>query len=518
MDIKDLIIKEARAQGVEPNLALGIAKQESRFNQNARSPAGAIGVMQLMPDTAKEMGVNPYNLEENIRGGIAYLKKVGGMFGNDPALTAAGYNAGPGAVQKYGGVPPFKETQKYVPSVLSYAKEFSGPNMQMIQQAPQFQEPAPAPAGGYQIDPRIFAGAPPQAMGKGLQTLMTVLGSLGALGGTAANVIGGLKGSGSPGDAAILQSSGIFNMLGKDRQAAQDYAQKQAVLGQLPPEVATQYALGGGDAAAKFISENTPDKRNSRAVDAALKKQQLDSYESPDVKRAKDLKVELEKEKRQFDNQMALMKTRAGIKTDDPVALAKLTMDFQNEAMKRQPIKQMLDSGQYVNSINAVWQDYTSGSSQLGGKNALSQVLINNFNKINDPASVVRESEYARTGEGQSLANRLPGALEKLQKGGAGLVDSELADLVKASNIIQESRVKSAKPLIDSLFSTAAKAGIKPEDILPLDEVTKGFLLKSQSNEDVQKINNTIPKSTSQGSVLSQQDRDLLSRYGGRAK
>src|SRR5262245_19098060 len=78
-----------------------------------RSSAGAIGPMQLMPGTAEDLGVDPYNVDENIEGGVRYIKRQLGAFGGDRARAAAAYNAGPGNVRKYGGAPPFKETQDY---------------------------------------------------------------------------------------------------------------------------------------------------------------------------------------------------------------------------------------------------------------------------------------------------------------------------------------------------------------------------------------------------------------------
>ena len=94
-EVARLVADEAIRQGVDPNFALAIAEQESRFRQSARSPVGATGVMQLMPGTAAGLGVNPYDLRDNIRGGVKYIKQLQGMFGNRYDLIAAGYNAGP---------------------------------------------------------------------------------------------------------------------------------------------------------------------------------------------------------------------------------------------------------------------------------------------------------------------------------------------------------------------------------------------------------------------------------------
>lgn len=112
-EIAGLIKRVAREEGVDETLFMGLVYQESRFNPCARSPVGAIGLSQLMPGTAKDLGVNPHNIEENLRGGARYLRQQLTKFG-DVNKALAAYNAGPGNVQKYGGIPPFKETQGYV--------------------------------------------------------------------------------------------------------------------------------------------------------------------------------------------------------------------------------------------------------------------------------------------------------------------------------------------------------------------------------------------------------------------
>jgi soluble lytic murein transglycosylase-like protein len=110
-----LITENAAVHGVSPHLVRAVIQQESGFNANARSVKGAMGLMQLMPATAAELGVtDPYSPSENIRGGVAYLKGLLVKFQQNVELALAAYNAGPTAVTRYGTVPPYRETQNYV--------------------------------------------------------------------------------------------------------------------------------------------------------------------------------------------------------------------------------------------------------------------------------------------------------------------------------------------------------------------------------------------------------------------
>ncbi len=116
--VKELIVKHSMEMGLDPALALSIAKKESNFKHNSKSKYGAIGVFQLMPSTAKRMGYNPYKLNENIKAGISYYKMMYKMFGS-MELALAAYNAGPGNVKKYKGIPPFNETKRFVSVIMN---------------------------------------------------------------------------------------------------------------------------------------------------------------------------------------------------------------------------------------------------------------------------------------------------------------------------------------------------------------------------------------------------------------
>ena len=118
--VADQVRASAARHGLSAKVVEAVAWRESRFNPEAVSSKGAMGVMQLMPSTARAMGVDPRDAAANIEGGAAYLEQMLKTFNGDLPLALAAYNAGPAAVQRYAGIPPFPETKAFVDAILGH--------------------------------------------------------------------------------------------------------------------------------------------------------------------------------------------------------------------------------------------------------------------------------------------------------------------------------------------------------------------------------------------------------------
>lgn len=124
--LKNQITKVAAKYGIPANYFFALIQAESNFNPTARSPVGAYGYTQLMPGTARGLGVNPNDPNQNLEGGAKYFKQQLDKFNGNVRYALAAYNAGPGAVAKYNGIPPYAETQAYVKRVMQYAQQYGG--------------------------------------------------------------------------------------------------------------------------------------------------------------------------------------------------------------------------------------------------------------------------------------------------------------------------------------------------------------------------------------------------------
>lgn len=151
-ELLPLIERHSEAQNLDPKLVRALIQTESGYNRRALSNKGAIGLMQLMPATARGLRVSdPWNADENVRGGTTYLRQMLDRFGGQMELAVAAYNAGPGAVERYGGIPPYRETREYVQRVLGLYRGASF-------QAPRVTTATP---GGTRPTVRAGSAAPP---------------------------------------------------------------------------------------------------------------------------------------------------------------------------------------------------------------------------------------------------------------------------------------------------------------------------------------------------------------------
>ena len=168
----DLAREKGQKYSVNPNFIKAIISVESAGNINAVSPVGARGLMQLMPATAERMGVSRQELfspERNMEAGVKYISYLSRLFNNDPRLVAAGYNAGEGAVMKYRGIPPYRETQNYAPAVVArfqlleacgdacYTKQHMANPQKYLS---MIQNGSYAPSSAVQVSPQLSSSLP----------------------------------------------------------------------------------------------------------------------------------------------------------------------------------------------------------------------------------------------------------------------------------------------------------------------------------------------------------------------
>lgn len=170
-DPRELVEAAARRNGLPPSFVHSVVAAESAYRPDAISPKGAIGLMQLMPATAQAFGVNPHDPAQNVEAGAAYLRQLLIKYDGDPYRALAAYNAGPGAVARYGGIPPYAETQTYVDRVLRKYKKATD-----AEASPRTAQPTPnssTRSSGVPQRRQISAEQSPQTNGSATGSLQT---------------------------------------------------------------------------------------------------------------------------------------------------------------------------------------------------------------------------------------------------------------------------------------------------------------------------------------------------------
>jgi hypothetical protein len=337
----ELYQKASQEYGIPLEYLLAQGAQESGFRPNVSSPAGAQGIAQFMPGTAKDYGINPLDPAQAIPAQAQYYKKGLDMYGGDHDKALAAYNAGFGAVNKYNGVPPYKETQGYVSSIKNMAPAFkellikngvSPSEIEQIAQSPLTPAEVSSDAG---VGKAVAAEGEPKKKGNFLNNLTTVLAGLSGAGGLFANTVAAFKGGGSPGDSAIKQSQGLLEVL-RERQNKQEamdefslYAERANVD---PGTKATARALakaGKIDDAIKYIG--APGAAAAKSA-AELKQKQIEATDPILAKVKRDEKTADEergyklfksKEDYQQKLRLELEKAKAEKKEVSPAAKAR---------------------------------------------------------------------------------------------------------------------------------------------------------------------------------------------------
>lgn len=442
--------------------------QESSFNPNAMSKAGAVGISQFMPATAKMYGLTDRtdpvaSIEAQARHMSDLLNANNGNY--DLALAA--YNAGQGRVNKAGGIPNIRETKDYIKKINLMSEGLS----KMLHPDLQDQLNQPATVPNQQLQPAAtvpFAQQNTQKKGTLVDTITALMAGLGGLGGNVANIIGGIKGTGSPGDQALKSSAGLLEVLSANQEKARNAQRINDFFNQsnASPEMknAAMALAKMGDTKGAMDLLTQPYKEQS-AINKAV---------AIDVAKAKNpelIKLQEDKDRRalEFYKNKELFGADLKTKTDLEKSKApaqqldvklKLIKDFRADPS----IKNTREVASKAKMVNAAWENYLKGGNDKS-RNALDQQIILAFNRMNEPDSVTRESEFARTPEGVAVFNRLQGGIEKLQKGGLALTDADRKEIIDSINLMSKSQEEFIQPLMQQYNKLATDVGLDPNEL-----------------------------------------------------
>jgi len=404
-ELEALADEEAEKRGIHPGLARAMIEKESGWNPKAVSGAGAQGLMQLMPGTAKELGVNdPFSAEENLRGGLDYLKQQMDEF-KSPEKALAAYNAGPGNVRKFNGIPNFPETQDYVPSVLAKAKEYGfSPESKLLK--PDFEGIMKSDALGGD---EAMAAAPDEEEKK--QNWF-------------GKIFGANRGPGSV-DQFGNKKPGEFKE-GIGRKILSFAA--PLLFGAFPnPIMAALNVALNNKRNEDFTRAGMENKNYQESLEASRK----EASPSEEIKKFRDWSKLSDAEKKQYKdmressiNPFSLMNMNYRQQRDSLEDTRKSEADKKSSALKLRDdetsFRKEYEASPVVKDFNAANTGIKKireaiQSPDQDGFNDMS--LVFNFMKVLDPGSVVREGEYATAMKNASLLESMGVRLNRVMTG-----------------------------------------------------------------------------------------------------
>jgi hypothetical protein len=413
MDYRQAARDAARKYGIDPDMFLRLIQQESSFRPDVVSPKGAIGLGQLMPATAKELGVDPTDPMQNLEGAAKYLSQQLKRFGS-PELALAAYNAGPTRVAKLGRVPNIAETQNYVKTILGEGQTTMATPMDMAREeelrmqmlasgtAPQAAPRAPLSA---LMQDRPQAAAAPQQRRSGFGGIMDYLGEQSPT--TGLSRAEQFAAALDPLIMPEMRAGEAIRARGAQRQAE---ARKNKTMEYLATQAAT-------DPLAAQMLEMARATGDVGGAVSALMQQRL--------KGPKDT----------FKDVQALRKEFTGLSR--------------------------------IKNFSDVTEAYTRIIKSAKDPSAAGDLaLIFNYMKVLDPASVVRESEFAAAAKAGGLGPRIQAAVEQIERG-TRLAPEQRADFVNRATQLYQGAEEQARPIYQTYEEIATARGFDPKKALP---------------------------------------------------